>query len=105
MKTLLWAIRLVIFMVVLWFALTNQHSVQVFAPMGQVWQGPLVWVLLFTLLLGVALGVFFMVPAWWAQRRAAKKALTSATGQAAPPPLAKPLASPATASDDNALGI
>lgn len=105
MKTLLWAIRLVIFMVVLWFALTNQHSVQVFAPMGQVWQGPLVWVLLVTLLLGVALGVFFMVPAWWAQRRAAKKALASATGQAAPPPLAKPLASPATASDDNALGI
>ena len=105
MKTVMWVIRLVVFMVVLWLALANQHNVQVFAPMGQVWQGPLVWVLLITLLLGVALGVFFMVPAWWAQRRATKKALAAAIGQAAPPPPANPLASPATASDDNALGI
>jgi len=59
MKTVMWVIRLVVFMVVLWLALANQHNVQVFAPMGQVWQGPLVWVLLITLLVGVALGVFF----------------------------------------------
>jgi len=105
MKTVMWVIRLVVFMVVLWLALANQHNVQVFAPMGQVWQGPLVWVLLITLLLGVALGVFFMVPAWWAQRRAAKKGLAVTASQTTAPPPNKPLASPATASDDNALGI
>lgn len=101
MKTLGWLIRLVIFLVVLWFALANQHGVQVFAPMGQVWQGPLVWVLLLTLLIGLLLGVLLMLPPWWAQRRAAKRALAVAVAS----PAAKGGAPTALSTDDDGLGV
>lgn len=101
MKTLGWLVRLVIFLVVLWFALANQHGVQVFAPVGQVWQGPLVWVLLLTLLIGLLLGVLLMLPPWWAQRRAAKRALAAAVAN----PTAKGSAPAALSTDDNGLGV
>lgn len=64
-----------IFFILFAFALNNQDDVNVRFFFGAHWQSPLVLVLLVAFALGLLVGVMAMVPRWWRERKAAKKAL------------------------------
>ena len=56
------------------FALNNQDDAVVHFFFGTTWRAPLVLVLLTVFVMGVAVGVIGMVPRWWRQRQAARRA-------------------------------
>jgi putative membrane protein len=95
MQILVWIIRFVIIVVLVWFAVKNSQQVDVYGLPGQVWQAPLVFVLLVVFVAGVAIGLLAWIPTVIRQRReigrlrkaAAKAAAASiATGAPGEPP-------------------
>ena len=56
------------------FALNNQADVTVHFFFGYQWTSPLVMVVLISFSGGLLLGILGMVPRWWQQRRAARRA-------------------------------
>lgn len=94
MKYLAWLLKAAVFFTLFAFALNNQNVVAVHFFFGQQWEAPLVLVVLVAFVVGLALGVMFMVPRWWRSRKAARaKAPTvpeSATAVDAPPATAAP---------------
>jgi putative membrane protein len=74
MKLFFWVIRLVIFLIVLVFALGNQNEVTVHLVPGYTWTTALIWALAVAILLGIALGISAMMPLWLKQRRLATQA-------------------------------
>ena len=52
----------------------NQQDTRVNFFFGTFWQAPTVLVVLTSFALGVAIGVLGMVPRWWRQRQAARRA-------------------------------
>jgi len=74
MKLFFWLIRLIVFLIVLVFALGNQSEVTVHLIPGQTWTTPLIWALCVAILLGIALGISAMMPLWLKQRRLATQA-------------------------------
>ena len=74
MKLFFWLIRLVIFLIVLVFALGNQNEVTVHLAPGYTWTTALIWALAVAILLGIALGISAMMPLWLKQRRLATQA-------------------------------
>ena len=84
-----------IFFTLFAFALNNQADVTVHFFFGYQWTSPLVMVVLISFAGGLLLGILGMVPRWWRQRRAAKRAQSGpdASANAAPP----------SKSDDSAL--
>ena len=95
MKPFFWLIRIVIFLAVVAFALSNQQAVIVHFLPGKAWDTSLVWALCSAFILGIIFGVSAMTPLWMGQRRAAKHANTQANQAhseaqrlAAPPPAA-----------------
>ena len=81
MKYFWWLLKAALFFTLFAFALNNQHEVTVNFFFGQLWQAPLVLVVLVAFTVGLALGVLVMVPRWWRNRQAVRRA-------AAPPPAA-----------------
>lgn len=69
LKAVTWALRILLFLVVVSFAVGNQEPVTVRYFMGQTWQAPLVLVLLAAFVAGAALGLLALVPAVLRQRR------------------------------------
>jgi len=63
-----------IFFTLFAFALNNQADVTVHFFFGYHWTSPLVIVVLISFAGGLLLGILGMVPRWWQQRRAAKRA-------------------------------
>ena len=63
-----------IFFTLFAFALNNQADVTVHFFFGYQWTSPLVMVVLISFAGGLLLGILGMVPRWWQQRRAAKRA-------------------------------
>jgi uncharacterized integral membrane protein len=63
-----------IFFTLFAFALNNQADVTVHFFFGYHWTSPLVMVVLISFAGGLLLGILGMVPRWWQQRRAAKRA-------------------------------
>ncbi len=82
MQTILWLLRWIlkaaIFFTLFAFALNNQHEVTAHFFFGNVWQTPLIVLVLIAFTAGVIIGALAMVPRWWRQRRRAKNALGSA---------------------------
>lgn len=68
MKIFTWLLRAVLFVLLLVFALQNQHVVELHGLLGARWSAPLVWILGGCLLLGAALGVVAMLPWVWRAR-------------------------------------
>lgn len=85
MRILTWLIRAFLFFTLFAFALNNQHEVTVHWFFGAQWRAPLVIVVLVAFGVGVALGVFAMVPRWWRHHRLARR-------QARTPPAPTPAA-------------
>lgn len=57
MKSLLWVPKILLFLIVLTFAIKNTDMVTVRYYLGMEWQAPLIFVMLATFALGVAAGV------------------------------------------------
>jgi putative membrane protein len=69
MQALVWIIRLFIVAILIWFALKNSQQVEVFGLPGQVWQAPLVFVMLLAFVSGVVIGLLAWIPTVVRQRR------------------------------------
>ena len=92
MQTLVWIVRLFIVLVLVWFAVKNAQDVTLTGLPGQVWQAPLVFVLLTVFVAGVVIGLLAWVPTVVRQRReigrlkkvAAASAVAAAAASSAP---------------------
>ena len=66
----LWlAAKLLVFLLVLGFALKNSHSVTFYSYLGYVWQAPLIVMLGLAFVLGALAGVLALLPALFRLRR------------------------------------
>lgn len=74
-----WILRAAIFFALLAFALNNQQAVTVHLLFGHAWTAPLVLVVLAAFALGLMAGVLAMLPRWFKQRRAARRARRQGT--------------------------
>ena len=72
MRTLVWLFRAAVFFVLFAFALNNRGEASIHWFFGQVWQAPMVLIVLAAFGLGCAFGIFAMVPSWWRHRRIAR---------------------------------
>lgn len=97
MKYLLWLLKAAIFFTLFAFALNNQQDATVHFFFGTHWRAPLVVVVLSAFALGVAVGVLGMVPRWWQQRSAAKRAQVPDVAAATEAPTTATTAAPAAA--------
>ena len=83
-----WLLKVAIFFTLFAFALNNQHDVTVRFFFGHQWTTSLVLVVLGAFGMGLAIGIFGMVPRWWHQRKLAalaRKTLIDASTQDKPP--------------------
>ena len=69
MKILVWGIRLALFLIFLVFAVQNTGTVSLRLLAGQVWQAPLVLVLLIFFAAGALLGISSLLGLVFRQRR------------------------------------
>ncbi len=74
MRYLAWAVKLLIFVLVVLFAYKNTAPVEVVLFGGLTWPNvPLIVVMVSTFVLGAVLGVLLMLPSTWRKRREASK--------------------------------
>jgi uncharacterized integral membrane protein len=73
MRYLGWAVKILIFVVVLGFALRNSQPVTVHYFLGYIWEAPLVVLLLAAFVLGAFLGLLALLPALFRLRRERSK--------------------------------
>lgn len=96
MQAFVWILRLLIVLVLVWFAVKNSQPIDINGLPGQVWQAPLVFVLLVVFVGGVLIGLLAWIPTVVRQRRelarlrrsaaqAAAAAQASAAAATAPP--------------------
>ena len=69
MRYVLWLLRIVLFLLLLGFAVKNSDSVTVYYYFGAEWRAPLVFVLLICLCAGAALGILATLGQLFRQRR------------------------------------
>ena len=86
MNVLVWAVRLAVVLVLVWFAVRNSQVVTLNGLPGQAWQTPLVFALLVAFVVGVAFGALAWLPTVFRQRRELGKlrratATATATGE------------------------
>ena len=91
MQAFVWIVRLVIVVILVWFAVKNSQQIDVHGFPGQMWQAPLVFVLLVVFVAGVVIGLLAWIPTVISQRREIgrhKKAAAKVAAAAAiaPPP-------------------
>lgn len=80
MRYLMWLLKAAIFFTLFAFALNNQQVAEVNFFFGTSWRAPLVLVVLAAFALGLLVGALGMVPRWWKQRNAARRADEPAAG-------------------------
>ena len=84
-----WILKAAIFFTLFAFALNNQQDATVHFFFGTQWRTPMVLVVLAAFAIGLAVGVFGMLPHWW-KRRSAHKALASLANATTPDKPAPP---------------
>ena len=92
MQALVWIVRFLIVLVLVWFAVKNAQMVTIHGLPEQSWQAPLVFVLLVVFVAGVVIGLLAWVPTVVRQRRELARMRRAAETQAAiaammPPPV------------------
>ena len=87
LRLLQWLLKAAVFFTLFAFALNNQQDTRVHFFFGTHWQAPTVLVVLSAFTLGVVVGVLGMVPRWWRQRQAARRA--QPTQASASPPASR----------------
>ncbi len=81
MQTLIWIVRFLIVLILVWFAVKNAQDVTLTGLPGQSWQAPLVFVLLTVFVAGVVIGLLAWVPTIVRQRREIARLRKQATQQ------------------------
>ena len=69
MQAVVWILRFVIVVILVWFAVKNSQVIELNGLPGQVWQAPLVFVLLIVFVAGMLIGLLAWVPTIVRQRR------------------------------------
>jgi uncharacterized integral membrane protein len=69
MQTVVWILRFVIVVVLVWFAVKNAQVITIYGLPGQEWPAPLVFVLLIVFIAGMVIGLLAWVPTVVRQRR------------------------------------
>ena len=69
MQTLVWILRFVIVVILVWFAVKNAQVVTIYGLPEQQWQAPLVFILLIVFVAGMVIGLLAWVPTVVRQRR------------------------------------
>jgi uncharacterized integral membrane protein len=69
MQVLVWIFRLVIVLVLVWFAVKNSQLVELHGLPGYVWQASLIFVVLVAFVAGVLIGLLAWLPTVVRQRR------------------------------------
>ena len=69
MRSLVWLLRVTLFLLLLGFAVKNSDPVSVYYYFGQEWRAPLVFVLLLSLCVGAMLGILASLAQLFRQRR------------------------------------
>jgi lipopolysaccharide assembly protein A len=83
MQALVWILRFLIVLILVWFAVKNSQPIDVNGLPGQVWQAPLVFVLLVAFVGGVVIGLLAWIPTVVRQRRELGRLRKSAAQAAA----------------------
>ena len=99
MQAVVWILRFVIVVVLVWFAVKNAQMVTLHGLPDQTLQAPLVFVLLVTFIAGVVIGLLAWIPTVVRQRRELARLKRAAEKQAAlatiaPVPMPAPIAPP-----------
>ncbi|KAB2321392.1 LapA family protein [Betaproteobacteria bacterium SCN1] len=84
------AAKILIFMLVLGFALKNSHSVVFYSYLGYIWQAPLIVMLGLAFALGALTGVLALLPALVRLRREVSRKSRAVTENDAPDVTAPP---------------
>jgi uncharacterized integral membrane protein len=93
MQPLVWILRFVIVVLLVWFAVKNGQEVEMFGLPGQSWKAPLVFVLLVVFVGGVVIGLLAWIPTVVRQRREIgrlKKSAAQMASMPAPPDSTSP---------------
>jgi len=69
MQTVVWILRFVIVVILVWFAVKNAQVVTIYGLPEQQWQAPLVFILLIVFVAGMVIGLLAWVPTVVRQRR------------------------------------
>jgi uncharacterized integral membrane protein len=69
MQTVVWILRFLIVVILVWFAVKNSQVIELNGLPGQVWQAPLVFILLIVFVAGMVIGLLAWVPTVVRQRR------------------------------------
>lgn len=85
MQPLVWVVRFLIVIVLIWFAVKNAQTVTLNGFPGQTLDAPLVFVLLVVFVAGVVIGLLAWIPTVVRQRREIGKLKRSAAQMAAMP--------------------
>ncbi|HUP96380.1 MAG TPA: LapA family protein [Usitatibacter sp.] len=99
MQALVWILRFVIVVILVWFAVKNAQLVDVNGLPGQVWQAPLVFVLLVAFVAGVVIGLLAWIPTVVRQRREIGRLRRAAAQVPAPTAIAPPVPGEPTGTD------
>ncbi len=90
MQTVVWIIRLCVVLVIVWFAVKNSQDVPIKGLPGQVWEAPLVFILLVVFVAGVLIGLLAWVPTVVRQRRELGRLRKTIASPPPAPPLEEP---------------
>ena len=93
MQAVVWILRFVIVVVLVWFAVKNAQMVTLHGLPDQTLQAPLVFVLLVTFIAGVVIGLLAWIPTVVRQRRELGRMKRAAEKQAALASITAPAAS------------
>jgi putative membrane protein len=85
MQTVVWILRFVIVVVLVWFAVKNAQVVTIYGLPEQQWQAPLVFILLVVFVAGMIIGLLAWVPTIVRQRREIGRLRKAAAPAAATP--------------------
>ena len=69
MQTVVWIVRFVIVVILVWFAVKNAQVVTIYGLPNQEWQAPFVFILLIVFVAGMVIGLLAWVPTVVRQRR------------------------------------
>ena len=105
MQAIVWILRLVIVLVLVWFAVKNAQPVTINGLPDQSWQAPLVFVLLVAFVGGMVIGLLAWIPTVVRQRRELARLRKAAAKLAAAPLAPSQPAAPALPSGTDAHGI
>jgi uncharacterized integral membrane protein len=103
MQPLVWVLRFVIIVLLVWFAVKNAQEIELFGLPGQSWKAPLVFVLLVVFIAGVVIGLLAWIPTVVRQRREIGRLRRNAEQMAAVP--APPDTTPRMPEPPDAHGI